>query len=232
MQICPIATQPCCGTPPPPPPPPAPIQSKTAKCQTNCTPNHNPIQTPIRTVADERTNGINGAKATGDQTKPQIQPALGDSTAVTIAATDAAQATEPQPATDGAGAKKPPKCRDNTSGLSDEPGDANTGGNSIYVSVDPVTGEIQYVGRTNDLARRAGEHLREKEMVIQGVPGLGSLSLYDAVGVEQVLIEEFGGPRTNANPNATLRNKRNSMAKSNPAYDATTARGREILGNC
>lgn len=54
-------------------------------------------------------------------------------------------------------------------------GAVDTGINKIYTSVDPVTGEIQYVGRTNDIARRGAEHLSGKGIQIQEVPGLGKL---------------------------------------------------------
>jgi RHS repeat-associated protein len=65
----------------------------------------------------------------------------------------------------------------------------NTGTNAVYRSVN-AAGDVQYVGITNDLARRAGEHAGR--FAIEEIPGLSSLSKEDAKAVEQVLIETHG----------------------------------------
>jgi len=42
-----------------------------------------------------------------------------------------------------------------------EEGAERTARGGTYRLVDPATGDVQYVGRTNDLARRQSEHLRD-----------------------------------------------------------------------
>lgn len=101
----------------------------------------------------------------------------------------------------------------------------NTGDVSVYTSIDTIGGvdSINYVGITNDIERRAAEHLASKGIVIQEIPGLSNLSRADAHAVEQVLIEANGGP------NGQLLNRINSIATSNPIYETSIARGTEIL---
>ncbi len=100
----------------------------------------------------------------------------------------------------------------------------NTGDNAVYISVNQVTGEVQYVGRTNNVARRSIEHLANKGITIAEIPGLKNLSVDDARAVEQVLIEQYGGPN-----GGQLLNKINSIATSNPVYPAAIKRGCQIL---
>jgi hypothetical protein len=85
--------------------------------------------------------------------------------------------------------------------------------------------ETQYVGITNNLERRAGQHLRGAGIGIQAIPGLGGLSRADARAVEQALIE-FHGLGKNG---GTLLNRINSIARTNPAYAGAMARGTELL---
>jgi hypothetical protein len=86
-----------------------------------------------------------------------------------------------------------------------------------------AAGEVQYVGITNNLARRAAEHLASKGIQVEKV--LGGLSRSDARAVEQALIEIHGLGR-NA---GTLLNRINSISSSNPAYAQQVQRGYDIL---
>lgn len=97
------------------------------------------------------------------------------------------------------------------------------GGNVVYHSV--VDGRTIYIGITNNLERRAAEHLGSKGIVISGIPGLTNLSRADARAVEQVLIE-FHGLSKNG---GTLINKINSIARTNPRYADALIRGRQLL---
>jgi len=99
---------------------------------------------------------------------------------------------------------------------------AKEGVNVVYRSVN-AAGQVQYVGITNNLARRAAEHLASKGIKIQKL--LGGLSRADARGVEQALIEIHGLGKSGG----TLLNRINSIARSNPAYAAQVKRGYELL---
>ncbi|HKY21466.1 MAG TPA: SpvB/TcaC N-terminal domain-containing protein [Vicinamibacterales bacterium] len=99
----------------------------------------------------------------------------------------------------------------------------STGGNVVYHSV--VDGKTIYVGITNNVERRAAEHLAKKGIVIDAIPGLTNLTRADARAVEQVLIE-FHGLGKNG---GTLINKINSIAKTNPRYADALIRGRQLL---
>ncbi len=96
-------------------------------------------------------------------------------------------------------------------------------GNVVYHSV--VDGKTIYIGITNNLERRAAEHLAKKGIIIDGIPGLTNLSRADARAVEQVLIEAHGLSKNGG----TLINKINSIAKTNPRYADALTRGRELL---
>ncbi len=107
--------------------------------------------------------------------------------------------------------------------LTDGAGQAvNTGTTAVYRSVD-AAGDVQYVGITNDLARRAGEHAGR--FAIEEIPGLSNLSRADAKAVEQVLIETHGL----ASNGGALLNKINSIASTNPGYAQALQRGAQIL---
>jgi len=65
--------------------------------------------------------------------------------------------------------------------------------NVVHRSAD--AGRVNYVGITNNLARRAAEHLRTKGIQIEKL--MSGLSRTDALAVEQALIEVHGlDPRT------------------------------------
>jgi hypothetical protein len=99
----------------------------------------------------------------------------------------------------------------------------NTGNVSVYTST-KLAGDVDYVGITNNAARRGAEHLAEKGITINEIPGLTSLSRADARAVEQVLIESNGGPG-----GGQLLNKINSIAESNTAYGQSIQRGCQLL---
>ena len=101
----------------------------------------------------------------------------------------------------------------------------NTGNVSVYTSTN-LAGDVDYVGITNNVARRGAEHLAEKGITINEIPGLTSLSRADARAVEQVLIESNGGPG-----GGQLLNKINSIAESNPAYGQSIQRGCQLLAS-
>jgi hypothetical protein len=100
--------------------------------------------------------------------------------------------------------------------------DAAEGATTVYRSVG-VAGEINYVGITNDLARRAAEQLRSKGIQIEKL--MGGLSRSDARAVEQALIEINGLGKNGG----TLLNQINSVATSNPGYANQLSRGYELL---
>ena len=95
--------------------------------------------------------------------------------------------------------------------------------NVVYRAVQD--GVTKYVGITNNLERRAAEHLASKGIRIKLIPGLTNLERKDARAVEQVLIEHFGMTKDGG----TLINKINSIAKNNPIYEESMKRGAELL---
>jgi RHS repeat-associated protein len=101
---------------------------------------------------------------------------------------------------------------------------AEGGGNIVYRSVD-AAGNVNYVGITGNLERRAAEQLAQKGIEIRAIPGLQNLSRADARAVEQVLIETHGLGKNGG----TLLNKINSISPNNPAYVDSLKRGVELL---
>lgn len=97
-----------------------------------------------------------------------------------------------------------------------------TGANIVYRSVN-AAGKVDYVGITNNLARRAAEHLNTKGIQIEKL--MGGLSRGDARAVEQALIEVHGLGRNGG----TLVNRINSISPSNPSYAGQLQRGYELL---
>ena len=94
-------------------------------------------------------------------------------------------------------------------------------GNVAYRSI--AAGQVQYVGITNNLARRAAEQLAKRGIQIEKV--IGGLSRVDARAVEQTLIEIHGLQKNGG----TLINRINSIARTNPVYADAVRRGMEIL---
>jgi hypothetical protein len=95
------------------------------------------------------------------------------------------------------------------------------GSNVVYHSVE--AGVTQYVGITNNLARRAAQHLGTKGIKIE--PLMQGLSRSDARAVEQALIEIHGLGKNGG----TLLNKINSISPTNPAYGSQLQRGYDLL---
>ncbi|WP_157232105.1 GIY-YIG nuclease family protein [Hyalangium minutum] len=101
---------------------------------------------------------------------------------------------------------------------------AGSRNNSVYRSVSPQ-GQVQYVGITNNVARRAVEHLRQNGFDIDKL--LGNLSREDARAVEQALIEIHGLGKNGG----TLLNRINSIARTRPDFAALLRRGQELLNS-
>jgi len=101
----------------------------------------------------------------------------------------------------------------------DPTNEIRTGVNTVYQVVQ--NGVTKYVGITNDFVRRAGEHLRTRNWVIEPIQGLENLSRADARAVEQVLIERYGL--------LNLSNQINSISPNNPLYNDSILRGLDIL---
>jgi RHS repeat-associated protein len=97
------------------------------------------------------------------------------------------------------------------------------GNHAVYRSINNKTGEIIYVGITNDVPRRASQHERSRGIEIETMAE--GLSYADARAVEQALIEVHGLGRDGG----TLLNRINSIAESNPVYAGQLSRGYDIL---
>jgi hypothetical protein len=98
----------------------------------------------------------------------------------------------------------------------------NTGDTTVYIS-QGASGHVQYVGITNDMARRTAEQLRQKGILIEQF--MKHLSREDARAVEQALIEIHGLQKNGG----SLLNRINSIARTNPKYADMLRRGRELL---
>jgi len=101
-------------------------------------------------------------------------------------------------------------------------GEINELTHSVYLARD-FEGEVEYVGITNNLARRAAEQLAAKGIQIRSL--MENLRPEDARAVEQVLIEIHKLGKNGG----TLLNKINSIAESNPKYAQAIQRGYELL---
>jgi RHS repeat-associated protein len=98
---------------------------------------------------------------------------------------------------------------------------AARGATTVYRSV--AAGEVNYVGITNNLARRAAEQLSSKGIQIEKL--MGGLSRSDARAVEQALIEIHGLGKNGG----TLLNRINSISPLSPAYTEQLRRGYQLL---
>jgi RHS repeat-associated protein len=96
----------------------------------------------------------------------------------------------------------------------------STGTNAVYQAFGS-SGEVIYVGITNNMERRAAEQIVERGISIQAIDGLENLARADARAVEQVLIERYGLEN--------LLNKINSISTTNPIYEQAIQRGTQIL---
>ncbi|MCB1073772.1 MAG: hypothetical protein KDK96_11835, partial [Chlamydiia bacterium] len=96
---------------------------------------------------------------------------------------------------------------------------------SVYRSFNESTGEVTYVGITNNFPRRAMEHWRQRGIRINPIEGLENLSQYDARATEQALIELHELQKNGG----TLTNRINSIAEKNPIKAEAVKRGFEIL---
>jgi hypothetical protein len=92
----------------------------------------------------------------------------------------------------------------------------------VYRSLN-AAGDVNYVGITNNLARRAAEQLAGRGLQIEKM--MGGLSRSDARSVEQALIEIHGLGKNGG----SLLNKINSIAVRNPAYATQLSRGYDLL---
>lgn len=95
---------------------------------------------------------------------------------------------------------------------------------SVYNAMDDV-GRTVYVGITNNLERRAAEHLATKGITISPIQGLTNLARDVARGAEQALIEAHGFLRSGG----SLINKINSISTKNPSYQQLVDQGRNLL---
>jgi filamentous hemagglutinin len=87
-----------------------------------------------------------------------------------------------------------------------------------------ITAGKDYVGITSDITRRAAAHLGQKGIQVLPIKGLENLTRADARAVEQVLIQEIGGPKAKG-----VLNLINSIATSNPIYADAILRGCALL---
>jgi len=85
----------------------------------------------------------------------------------------------------------------------------------------PINKSRRYVCITNNLERLVAEHLGQKGIFIDVIPGFSNLSRPDVHAVEQALIE-FHGLGKNG---GTLLNKINSTSQNNLAYAEPLTRG-------
>jgi hypothetical protein len=105
------------------------------------------------------------------------------------------------------------------------------GSTTVYRAVDEA-GNTNYVGITDDFARRSEEQAR-KGLRIREMDGLKGIDRADARAVEQVLIERYGIFKNRSgqvvNEGGTLLNKMNSISPSNSIYKDAIDRGHMIL---
>ncbi|HEV2471209.1 MAG TPA: RHS repeat-associated core domain-containing protein [Chthonomonadales bacterium] len=108
-------------------------------------------------------------------------------------------------------------------GLEEAAADAALDNVGVYQSF-TATGDVEYVGITNNFKRRLAEY-GERFLRLDRVPGLEHLTRQQARSVEQTLIEEF----RLAKNGGTLLNRINSIARTNPLYGRSLEEGRALL---
>lgn len=96
---------------------------------------------------------------------------------------------------------------------------------SVYRSFNQATGEVNYVGITNNFPRRSIEQLRQNGIQIEPINDLPPMCRSDARAVEKTLIELYKLGKDGG----TLINRINSIAKANPQYADAIRRGGDIL---
>ncbi len=89
-----------------------------------------------------------------------------------------------------------------------------------------AAGKTQYVGITNNVPRRAAEHVKTKGIVVRPIKGVGPLTKAEARSVEQALIKQHGLAKDGG-----LMNKINSISPKNSIYDESVKTGEAILKN-
>jgi RHS repeat-associated protein len=100
--------------------------------------------------------------------------------------------------------------------------------NTVYQSFNPGTTITNYVGITNNFARRSVEHFNSaRNLTITPIQGLSNLTRYDARAAEQVLINYHGISKSGGG----LLNLINSIAPNNPIYRTALTRGEQLLKN-
>jgi hypothetical protein len=176
--------------------PKQPAQAQPTQTQPAQTPPKQATPAVTSTTTRNKSTGVT-TKKTGTTTTPKGKPAQS-------AAEVKPNTTEAQSAADVKPSVK----------------DAPT---TVYRSVNKATGKVEYVGITNDLARREVEHMRQRGLPIDEF--MVGLSRSDAIAVEQALIEMHGLGKNGG----TLLNKINSIAKTNPTYAQQVKRGYDLL---
>ncbi len=101
----------------------------------------------------------------------------------------------------------------------------------IYQYIDK-SGIVRYIGRTSNFSQRAAWWASVRRWRIEPIEGLGNLTLKEARGVEQWLIEYHGlnGVAMRFGQTGTLYNRINSIARSSPMYDEAIEAAKLILG--
>jgi hypothetical protein len=107
------------------------------------------------------------------------------------------------------------------------PLELGTGEYTVYFEYGNV--DVRYIGITNNYFRRAWEHLKNVKNVREIQPMMTGLTLDEARGVEQLLIEEYGRMNYALDP-GSLTNKIGSISKLKlTTYKRLTNLGRQAL---
>lgn len=98
---------------------------------------------------------------------------------------------------------------------------------TVYHAYNPQTGQVLYVGITNNLPVRAAFHLRNNNYQIEVIEGLEKIPRRSARAIEQLLIEHFKLSKDGG----ILDNKINSVSTQNPNYKNIPKLAEEYLKN-